>query len=302
MERAKERLMQSGINLPETDPLDVAIAPTDEDIARVYRPYMRAMLGDGQPAAEREMAHDANRHASVAELLNVRSATRNRGWVLPGFVALVSAAIIGVPAILLLSPYREAAKLMTAGWVSPPSVTSPAVQLNQPPLQLSSAPDRADATKLALAPAVSDQYAQQEAAATSLVLSPEQTRLLETMPRDLANLEQRIEQLNARQEQLSRDNAKLLEELEANKERTAQTAAENAKVIAKLEAGHEELARAIATASDNQSRRANDPSRHLVRRSRKVSQRATARPLLETESAPAIVQPLLVPRAPAPLL
>jgi regulator of replication initiation timing len=42
--------------------------------------------------------------------------------------------------------------------------------------------------------------------------------LLQTMARDLANLERDIEQLKANQQQIVRDNSKAIEELKANQE------------------------------------------------------------------------------------
>jgi hypothetical protein len=58
-----------------------------------------------------------------------------------------------------------------------------------------------------------------EAAAPTAALSPESTQLLQSMARDLATVEQGIEQLKASQEQLVRDNAKLAEQIKANQER-----------------------------------------------------------------------------------
>src|SRR5262249_32178332 len=47
--------MPSMTGLPETNPGDVAIVPTDKQIADAYRPYMRAVVGEGTPAAEPEL-------------------------------------------------------------------------------------------------------------------------------------------------------------------------------------------------------------------------------------------------------
>jgi uncharacterized membrane protein YccC len=43
-------------------------------------------------------------------------------------------------------------------------------------------------------------------------------QLLQTMARDLANVEQRIEQLKASQEQMATDNARAIEQLKASQE------------------------------------------------------------------------------------
>jgi hypothetical protein len=47
---------------------------------------------------------------------------------------------------------------------------------------------------------------------------PDHTDLLQTMARDLANLERSIEELKANQQQLVRDSSKAIEELKANQE------------------------------------------------------------------------------------
>ena len=49
-------------------------------------------------------------------------------------------------------------------------------------------------------------------------MSPELAQLLQTMARDLTNVEQGIEQLKASQEQMALDNAKAVEQLKASQE------------------------------------------------------------------------------------
>ena len=100
--------MQSVMSLQQTNPDDVAIIPTDEQIANAYRPYMHAVVGESAPAIESESASDALRNASVVELLKVGRPARNRKLLRAGFVALFSAAIVALVAVLLWSPYREA--------------------------------------------------------------------------------------------------------------------------------------------------------------------------------------------------
>ena len=49
-------------------------------------------------------------------------------------------------------------------------------------------------------------------------MTPELAQLLQTMARDLANLEQGIEQLKASQERMARENANAVEQLRAGQE------------------------------------------------------------------------------------
>ena len=67
------------------------------------------------------------------------------------------------------------------------------------------------------------QTAPQEAAAAPIL--PELTQLLQTMARDLASVQQEIEQLKASQEELARENARTAEQLKANQEQMARAIA-----------------------------------------------------------------------------
>ena len=69
------------------------------------------------------------------------------------------------------------------------------------------------ATALGLA-----QTAPQDAAPTAAAAPPDHTQLLQTIARDLANLERNIEQLRANQQQTASDNSKAIEELKASQE------------------------------------------------------------------------------------
>jgi hypothetical protein len=67
------------------------------------------------------------------------------------------------------------------------------------------------------------QTAPQDAAAAPI--AAEQTRLLQTMARDLASVQQEIEQLKASQAELARESAKTAEQLKANQEQMARAIA-----------------------------------------------------------------------------
>ena len=67
------------------------------------------------------------------------------------------------------------------------------------------------------------QTAPQDAAAAPI--AAEQTQLLQTMARDLASVQQEIEQLKASQAELARENARTAEQLKANQEQMARVIA-----------------------------------------------------------------------------
>jgi hypothetical protein len=100
-------------------------------------------------------------------------------------------------------------------------------------------------------PTPSAQTAAQEVAPTAAPLSPELAQMLQTMARDLANVEQGIEQLKTSQQQMGSDNAKAIEQLKTSQE---QMARDNAKAAEQLKASQEQIARFIAKASEQNLR------------------------------------------------
>ena len=62
-------------------------------------------------------------------------------------------------------------------------------------------------------------------APTTAALPPELAQLLDAMARDLATVEQGIEQLKTSQDQIVRDNAKIAEQLQASQEQLARVIA-----------------------------------------------------------------------------
>ncbi|MBU6461291.1 MAG: hypothetical protein KGL35_31990 [Bradyrhizobium sp.] len=62
----------------------------------------------------------------------------------------------------------------------------------------------------------------QDAAPTANTALPDQTQLLQTIARDLANVERNIEQLKADQQQMARENSKAIGELKASQDEMKQ--------------------------------------------------------------------------------
>jgi hypothetical protein len=161
---------------------------------------------------------------------------------LRGLIGLLLAACIVVAAIAWQSSYGTAAKLIVAHW-APQLVSTSSLPLERPKLPAQPSPptfqmDVADVAPLQ--PARLAQTASPDMAATAASLSPELAQLFQTMARDIANLEQGIEQLKGSQEQLARDNAKAVEQLKASQEQIARNTANTTE---QLKTSQEQLAR-----------------------------------------------------------
>jgi hypothetical protein len=203
---------------PKTaEPNDVVVALADERLAHAYGQIARA---DEQLARVNEqlskLEHDAPRHPSAVpgrRTSHVRPALR-------GLIGLLLAACIFVAAFVSQSSYGDAAKLMIGRWAPQLALTSSLAPENSgPPAQPNSpAVQAAVAESVPAQPMPSAQAAPQEVPPAVTTLSPELTQLLQTMARDLAHVEQVVDQLNAGQAQIASDNAKAVEQLKASQE------------------------------------------------------------------------------------
>lgn len=138
---------------------------------------------------------------------------------LPTLVGLSLAACITVAALLaLLLSYGDGPTLIVARW-APQPVSRP----ENPPSPAQPSPSTfqvaaAESTPAQAPPPITlAQAAPQEAAPAPAAL-PDQTQLLQTMARDLANLERALAQLKADQQQIASDNSKAIGELKASQE------------------------------------------------------------------------------------
>lgn len=235
--------MESTENTKQADPRDVSpglstqeielVARADERLAHAYEQIARA---DEQLARVHEqiskLDHDAVRHSSDPK--EVRRPSRGKP-ALRGFIGLLLTAGICVAAFASQS-YGETARLMISRWAPqlisasllPFEKPEPADQPSPPTVQLAAVEDGA----LSQLPAPT-QAAPQNVTPATAPIPPELTQLLQTMARDLANVQQGIEQLKTSQEEMARENAKTAEQLKA---------------------GQEQMARAIANASEQNPR------------------------------------------------
>jgi hypothetical protein len=142
---------------------------------------------------------------------------------LPTLVGLSLAACITVAALLaLLLSYGEGPTLIVARW-APQPVSTPEI----PPSPAPPAPSTFHVAAAESAPAQPPPPPQATALAQAAApqdtapvpaAPPDQTQLLQTMARDLANLERALEQLRANQQQIASDNSKAIGELKASQE------------------------------------------------------------------------------------
>ena len=194
------------------EPNNGFITRADEQLARAYRQITSA---DEQLAHVTEQLSKLERD-NARHLLAARGRGRSRGGpALRGLTGLLLAACIFASAFVLQSSYGDATWLTIARWTPQLSSTplmekpGPDVQTKPPDVQLTQPESQVLPT--------STESARQDAAQTS----PDLAHLLQTMARDLATVEQGIEQLKASQNQMAADNAKAVEQLKANQEQMA---------------------------------------------------------------------------------
>jgi septal ring factor EnvC (AmiA/AmiB activator) len=220
--------MHSTLN-PKTDPQRVLVARVDEELAHTYEQIAQA---DEQIARaeeqlsklEQDVARYPSDHPQTRTNTLRPAVLGNRpspgGRAIRGFIGLLLAACIGVAAFVSQSSYGDAARQIVARW-APQLVSTSSLPLANPGRSAQPDPPTArvvaaqTASPQAAPPA---QTASQGVAPTVAPVSSELAQLLQTMARDLANVEQGIEQLKASQEQIVRDNAKTVEQLKASQE------------------------------------------------------------------------------------
>ena len=223
--------MDSSANTRQSDPHDVSpglstqekdlVARADERLVHAYEQIARA---DEQLARVNEqiskLEHDAARKKSV----NRPRRPSHGGPALRGFIGLLLTVCICIAAFVSQS-HGETARLMISRW-APQLAPASSLPVETPKLAAQQSPP---AVQVAAADAASSQLplpvqtAPQDAVAAPI--PPELTQLLETMARDLASVQQEVEQLKTSQEELVRENVRTGEQLRAMQEQTARAIA-----------------------------------------------------------------------------
>jgi hypothetical protein len=207
------------------EPREALVARAGEQFAHVHEQIARA---DEQLARVTEqlakMDRDAARPASAGLDPSPGPSARPGPQsppgrpVRPAFVGLPLAACIVVVAVVLYSSYGSGAKLLVARW-APQPVLTPSLPSENPPFPAQPALSAVQVAAAAPPQAtLLAQTAPQNAAPTATPTLPDPTLLLQTMARDLANLQRNIEQLKANQQQMATDNSKAIGELKASQE------------------------------------------------------------------------------------
>ncbi|KRR13608.1 hypothetical protein [Bradyrhizobium valentinum] len=205
-----------------TEPHDAPVARADERLAQAHDQIKRA---DEELARLSEqlakIEHDAARPSSAGP--GQRSLSGRPA--LQVLVGLSLAACFIVAGLVWHSFYGGGTKLVVA-LGAPQVVSTTALPPENTPLpeqpaassvQLAAA-EAAPPQATPLAQTTTAQTTTQDAAPAATAALPDQSQLLQTMARDLANLERSIEQLKANQQQLASDNSKAIEELKASQE------------------------------------------------------------------------------------
>ena len=264
--------MDSSANTKQADPRDVSPGLSTQDIELVARADERLAHAYEQIARVDEqisrMEYDAARKKAVNKLRRPSSGRP----ALRGFIALLLTAGVCFAAFASQS-YGETARQMISRWAPqlasslPSAAPELAAQQSRPAVQVAAA----DAAIAQLSPPA--QTAPQEAA--SAPIPPEVTQSLQTMERDLASVQQQIEQLKASQVELARENARTAEQLKANQEQIARAISS---------ASEQNLRRTAAAASANPPLPVAKPARKPVSTLPPTQARAQARAPVQLQS------------------
>lgn len=215
--------MNSKPILTENPPADAPVARADEQLAHAHGQITRA-AEELARMSERvaKMEHYAERPTPAGfpppgppSAASRPQSTPPGRSALRALVGLVLAACLAVATLVWHSTYGAGFKPVAA-----PQLAS-TLPSEDPPTP---APLAASIVQVAAAeatppqPTPLPQTAPPEATPTPAAAPPDHTELLQTMARDLANLQRSIEELKANQQQLVRDNSKTIEELKANQQ------------------------------------------------------------------------------------
>jgi uncharacterized membrane protein YccC len=227
--------MNSTPKAPE--PQDALVARADERLAHAYQQIARAdeeltRVSEQVAKMEREDAHPRSAEPAPQSARPAEPVPQSPDSAKPGpqsppgrpalraAVGLLLAAGIVVAALVLQSSYGGGVRMAVARW-APQFVSTPSLPPENPPLPAQPAPSTVKVAAAEAAPPQATPLAQttpQDAAPVAGAALPDRTQLLETMARDIANVERSIEQLRASQQQIASDNSKAIEELKASQE------------------------------------------------------------------------------------
>ena len=193
------------------------MARADEQLARAYEQIARAdeqlaRVSEQFSKIERDAAHDPS-VGSAAEPPHGRLTRR-------GVVGLLSAVcIVGIVVVFVLQSSHGGVMLTGAQW-APQLISTPSLPSKNPPFPAQPDPSPVQVTAAEAAPpqAAPLSHTGPQVAAADASAASELTQLLQKMTGEIANLEQAMEQLKAKQDQMASDNAKAIEQLKTKQE------------------------------------------------------------------------------------
>jgi uncharacterized membrane protein YccC len=199
------------------EPDNALIARADEQLARAHEQLARA---DEELAGLSEQLAKMERESARPASAGPGPQSPSGRPALRALVGLLLAACIVGAALALQSSYGGRAKQVVTRW-APQLASAPSLPPKNAPLPAPPAPSIVQLAAAEEAPPQATplvQAAPQDATPTATAAPADHTQLLQTMARDLANLERNIEQLRAKQQQTANDNSKAIEELKASQE------------------------------------------------------------------------------------
>jgi uncharacterized protein YgiM (DUF1202 family) len=266
--------MNSTTDPKAIEPDDALVARADQRLVHAYAQIARA---DEQLARVNEQLSKLEQDAAHDPLAVVGHRPPRGRRARRGFVGLLLAACIFAGAFVSQSSYGDAAKLIIARWAPQPLFASslPSEKPGIPVQPSQSTVQVAAATPVLPPPTPPAETASQDVAPAAAPIPPELAQLLQTMARDLTNVQQGVEQLKANQEQAARENATATEQLKASQE---------------------EMTRLIAKASEQNKVSENKASEQ----NKAFEQNKASRQNLRLTSAPPLRPIATPPRKPVP--
>ena len=195
---------------------DDLISRADEQIARAYDQIARA---DEELARVSEQISKIGRDAVHEPSVGSAAQPPRRRLARRGLVGLLSAVcIVGIIAFVLQSSHGGV-MLIGAQW-APQLISTPSLPSKTPPFpaQPDPSPVQVTAAEAAQPQAAPLSHTGPQDAATVASAASDLTQLLQKVTGDIANLEQAMEQLKAKQDQIASDNAKAIEQLKTKQE------------------------------------------------------------------------------------
>jgi hypothetical protein len=195
---------------------DDLISRADEQIARAYDQIARA---DEELARVSEQISKIGRDAIHDPSVGSAAQPPRRRLSQRGLVGLLSAVcIVGIVAFVLQSSHGGV-MLIGAQW-APQLISTSSLPSKTPPFPAQPDPSPVQVTAAEAAPPQAAPLSPTgpQDAATVAAAASDLTQLLQKVTVDIANLEQAMERLKAKQDQIASDNAKAIEQLKTKQE------------------------------------------------------------------------------------